>query len=1036
MMHKSMHDWENPHLLQRNREPARASFIPYTDVESARENERGQSPVFRLLNGRWDFFYAPSHADVPTGFTQECYDITGWGTIPVPGNWQMYGYDKPNYTNVAYPIPVDPPWVPDDNPVGCYRRSFTIPASWKGKQAFLHFGGVDSAFYVWVNGQMAGYSQGSHMPSEFNITPYIRTGANIIAVQVYQWSDASYLEDQDMWRLSGIFRDVYITALPDVHIWDAGICTVLDEAYTDATLEVAVRLRNCGDTAGSGHAVTAILYDPAGSKVLEQEWAKDVVVGAGEERELNAVMEVKAPEKWTAETPRLYTLVLLLQADDGKVTEVSSFKVGFRKVEIRGHLFLINGVPIKIRGVNRHDTHPDMGHTVSMESMLQDIRLMKQHNMNAVRTSHYPNDPRWLDLCDMYGLYVIDEADLETHGFGMFGDTGKISDDPEWEEAYLDRAVRMVERDKNHPCIIMWSLGNESGYGKNHDCMARWIRSTRYARPIHYEGAYDSPVMDVVSVMYPSVEALIEQGKKMDDTRPFFMCEYAHAMGNGPGSLKEYWEAIYTHPRLMGGCVWEWADHGLRRRTEDGKEWFAYGGDFNDHPNDGNFCIDGLLFPDRIPHTGLVELKKVLEPVRVIPVDLAMGMVQVENLYQFLSLHHLEAVWSVMCDGVVEQEGTLGVLDIPAGSAREIRIPYALPQEKPGCEYWLTLRFLQKETTLWATAGYEVAWAQLRLPVAAGAIHTVPLTMMPALQMENGEGVIYVAGEEFSLEFDRQHGCITSLNYQGIPLLQKGPKINFWRAPTDNDINQARLWREAGLDRLMHKIKAVEVHKPHKAAVQVRVQSAIGPYSYAPAFQAEMTYTIYGTGDILIDTHILPREGLPHLPRFGLQMSLPGCMEYFTWYGMGPHESYIDRKESVRMGVYTGTVEEQYVPYIMPQENGNKTDVRWAALTDLQGNGLLVTGMPVFETSVHHYTPEDFTQAQHAHELIRRNETILHLDYRQGGLGSNSCGPGPLPQHQLAAEEMHFCVRLKPFARDAYSPVKLAKTTVEEIAWK
>ncbi len=527
-------DWENPDVLQRNRQPSHATLVPYPDTETALVPERGASQWFRLLNGRWEFRYCQSPVDVPDGFEGEAFDTAGWDLLPVPSNWQMHGYGIPNYTNVRYPYPVDPPRVPQDNPVGLYRRTFHLPAGWEqGRQVFLVFEGVDSAFYVWVNGRQVGYSQGSHMVSEFDVTLYMREGENLLAVQVFQWSDASYLEDQDMWRLSGIFRDVYLMATPTVHVRDVAVRTEDGGRKTDWTLRVAAEVRNYGAEKVEGLSISVALYDSDGGQVLERQVTDGVWLEAGVERLLEAEARVPLPGLWSAEEPNLYTLLVTMRGADGEVLEVERFPVGFREIEVRDGRLLLNGVPLVLKGVNRHDTDPDTGHATSLESMVRDITLMKQHNINTVRTSHYPPDSRWLDLCDRYGLYVIDEADLETHGFGTVGDLNRLSADPAWEAAYVDRAERMVERDKNHPCVIMWSLGNESGYGRNHDAMAAWIREADPTRPIHYEQAGEAAVVDVVSVMYPTVEFLSQQGQRVDDARPFFMCEYAC---HGPGA--------------------------------------------------------------------------------------------------------------------------------------------------------------------------------------------------------------------------------------------------------------------------------------------------------------------------------------------------------------------------------------------------------------------------------------------------------------------------------------------------------------------
>jgi len=697
------HDWENPKVTARNTELPHATLLPYADEESALVGERGASPHFRLLNGEWRFCYLASPAGVPTGFEEESFDDDDWEAVRVPSNWQMLGYGRPNYTNVAYPYPVDPPRVPQENPVGLYRTTFDVPRVWSGRRVFLNFGGVNSAFYVWVNGKLVGYDQCAHMPSEFDVTEHVRAGANSLAVQVFQWSDGAYLEDQDMWRLNGIFRDVHLLSTAAVHLRDVTIRTILDERHVDAILGVSAVLRNCDAGAVTGCSVVAKLFDAGNELVVERTVSERVALHAQSETTVCVEMAVSSPRKWSAEDPNLYTLLVCLRGPDGDVLEVERFRVGFREIEVRGVELLVNGVPIEIRGVNRHDMHPDLGHAVSREAMLQDIVLMKQHNINTVRTSHYPNDPYWLELCDSFGLYVIDEADLETHGFGGVGGRDVLAKDPEWEHAFVDRAARMVQRDKNHPSVIMWSLGNESGYGPNHDAMAAWIREGDPTRPIHCHEAGDGAVVDVVSVMYPTVEHLIKEGRRTDDERPFFMCEYAHAMGNGPGNLKEYWDAIRSHPRLLGGCVWEWADHGIRQCTESGEEWFAYGGDFGDEPNDGNFCIDGLTFPDRTPHTGLIEYKKVLEPVHVEPVDLASGVLKVVSRYQFVSLDHLNVHWSVARDGDVVEQGAVPSPNTPPGGEAELKLPYALPAPGPGVACWLNISFTLAGDEPWAS---------------------------------------------------------------------------------------------------------------------------------------------------------------------------------------------------------------------------------------------------------------------------------------------------------------------------------------------
>ena len=1028
---QAMPDWQNPAVLARQREPAHASLLPYADAASALTGERSASPYFKLLNGQWQFYYAATPLELPEGFSAENYSAEDWDRIPVPSNWQMLGYGRPNYTNVAYPYPVDPPHVPQENPIGLYRHTFQTPAGWDDKQVFLAFAGVDSAFYVWVNGQMAGYSQGAHLPSEFNITAYLHDGQNSLAVQVYQWSDGSYMEDQDMWRLSGIFRDVYLVAVPGVHLRDVRIRSLLDDSYADGMLDLHFIVKKYSKATTSGYKLYAQLLDAEGAPVYEAAAGDNFSVTAGKELAFDLATTLKAVHPWSAEEPYLYSLLLTLSAADGGVLEVEHFYVGFRRSEVRDGVFLFNGAPIKLQGVNRHETHPDLGHAVSYESMVQDITLMKQNNINTVRTSHYTNDSRWLDLCDRIGLYVVDEADLECHGFGLTGDINWLSNNKEWEAAYVDRAERMVERDKNHASVTIWSLGNESGYGTNHDAMAAWIRQADPTRLIHYEGAGEAAVVDIVSVMYPKVSYLEMQGKRTDDKRPFFMCEYGHAMGNGPGNLKEYWEVIRANPRLMGGCVWEWVDHSIRQYTEDGQQWFAYGGDFGDMPNDGDFCVDGLNFPDRTPYPGLIEYKKILEPVLTEAVDLKAGKLKITNRYAFITLEHLEGTWKLLRDGVVVQQGWLPDLDVPAGKSRGATLPYHLPTHADGADYWLDVTYSLGEDQPWASRGHVLATAQFELPVAQTPARAFKPVNLPQMEIEQDDRSIQLYGEDFHLAFDSFYGTLGSWEYQGAQLVTNGPQVNLWRAPTDNDIHIAKEWVAAGLDRLQPRVERVELVKKLPQAVQIEVDTVLGCYSRLPAFRASYRYTIFGSGDVIIDTHLTPLSKLPNLARVGLQMRLPGTLDRFTWYGRGPHENYVDRKESALVGVYSGTVQEQYVPYIFPQENGNKSDVRWATLTDAQGLGLLVVGMPLLNTGASHYSTENLTQAGHTFDLEELDETVLSLDYLQCGLGSNSCGPGPLEKYLIAPVEMSFSLRLRPFDTNAHSAMRLSRQLFE-----
>ncbi len=722
-------DWENPALTHRDRLEAHASLTPFPDAASAVSGDRGSSPWFRLLNGTWRFSFAAAPALAPAHFERADYEESGaWSDITVPMSWQMAGFGRPQYTNVLYPFPVDPPRVPGDNPTGCYRRTFVLPESWQGMRVHLGFHGVDSFFQAWVNGKAVGTSKGSRLTAEFDVTEAVRPGENVLAVKVLQWSDASYLEDQDMWWLSGIFRDVYLTASPRVHIRTFAVRTELDDDAGRALLRVDLSVRNDGTEAAT-RSLEALLLD-ASMSPASGDWPRAAVtVEQGAEAAVELERSVEAPLRWTAETPSLYTLVLLLRDDEGTVVEAVSCRVGFRRVEIRDGSLLVNGERVILKGVNRHDHHPVLGKTVPDECLVQDVLLMKQHNINTVRTSHYPNDPRFYDLCDQHGLYVIEEADLETHGFQPTGAWNRLTDDAAWEAACVDRMVRMVERDRNHPCVIMWSLGNESGFGANHRAMAAAARRIDPTRPIHYEGDYGLEVSDVFSVMYPTLDKLtaIGEGKRRIEhgggelspeqyrDKPLIMCEYAHAMGNGPGGLKEYWETIYRHKRLQGGCVWDWIDQALWKKDAG---YYAYGGDFGDVPNDGTFICDGLLFPDRTPSPALLEYKKVIEPALIEITDEAAGKVRITNRYDFLDLSGFELTWTLERDGAVTAEGRQVLPKILAGHSRVLTVPWpeAAAAVAPGGDRWLTLSVRLASATSWAPA-------RARACLGAGGAH-------------------------------------------------------------------------------------------------------------------------------------------------------------------------------------------------------------------------------------------------------------------------------------------------------------------------
>ena len=1054
-----MDDWIDPQTVGRNRLQPHTDVLPYDDAVTAREGDRVASPWFRSLNGDWAFDLAPSPSDAPEDFADPDFDAADWDDIEVPINWQAAGHGAPHYTNVVYPFPLDPPEVPTENPTGRYRRTFHVDEEWDGRQIRLHFEGVDSAFHLWVNGERVGYSEGARLPAEFDVSDYVEPGENTVAVRVYKWTNGSYIEDQDMWWLSGIFREVYAYAVPETHVADVDVRTDLDDDYADATLSAAVDVANDG-TAAATRTVTATLRDPDGATVAELDGTARVP--GGETATVDLETEVADPAKWTAETPTTYTLdVELVAGEDasGDVTEAVAETVGFREVEITDGQFLVNGEAVTIRGVNRHDFHPDRGRHVPVASMREDLELMKQHNINAVRTAHYPNDSRFYDLCDEYGLYVIDETDIECHGMELARDTDHISDADEWRDAYVDRMARMVERDKNHPSVVIWSLGNESDFGENHVTMAADTRERDPTRPIHYEPDTEQEVSDIVGPMYPPWEQLAEWAEADDWEHPVIMCEYAHAMGNGPGSLGKYWEMIYEYDRLQGGFVWDWLDQGLRQTTDAGEEYFAYGGDFGDEPNDANFNINGLVFPDRTPSPGLTEYKKVIEPVTLSAGELAAGELVVHNRYDFRDLDHLTADWRVEADGDLVDSGTLSLPNLAAGETGSVTVPVDGDADRADGESLLTVEITLAGGTAWADAGHTVATGQFELPDSGDP--ALPTTQSGPLSTERTEDGIVVAAPDLEMVFDDTYGVVDSLTYRGQDLLTEGPQVGLWRAPTDNDrglpldgtllsrltelsengatlepgqfrtIGFAQLWREHGLDSLQFRCDGVHVDDPADQAgsvgdhtveddhVEITVEGRLAPPIFDHGFAVAQTYTVRDDGAVEIDTTLEP-EGdlsvLPSLPRVGLDLTLPDALDTVSWYGRGPGESYADSKQAQLVGRYERDVTDLHTPYVRPQANGTRTDVRWATFTDGRGVGLHVTGDSSLDVTAHRYTTADLEAAEHDHELPERDEISVSLDHAHCGLGTGSCGPATLEQYRVDPETFAFTVELRPFA--------------------
>jgi beta-galactosidase len=1033
-------EWDDPAVLHVGTEAPHATMMVYPSAELARRGDRDASPWFQSLNGTWKFAYSAAPAVRPAGFERPDYDDRSWAPIRVPGNWEIQGFGMPIYSNSRYPFDFDRanPRVPrDDNPVGSYRRTFTVPGDWAGRRVYLHFAGVDSAFYVWVNGRRAGYSEDSRTPAEFDITSLLVPGSNTLAVQVYRWSDGSFLEDQDMFRLSGIYRDVYLYSTALSHIRDFEARTDLDAAYRNGTLDTSVAVRNSA-TGRAAVTVALELADPAGQQVFAPA-SKRLQVPAGSEARARFVVPVRAPLKWSAETPSLYTMLLTLKDRTGRVLEVIPARIGFRKVEIRNARVLINGQAVLFKGVNRHEHNPDAGHYLDRALMVRDIELMKQHNVNAVRTSHYPNDPLWYELCDLYGLYLIDEANIESHGYGDNA-KNRLANDPAWKAAHLDRIERMVERDKNHPAVVIWSMGNEAGDGPNFAAAYQWLKKRDPGRPVHYCGSthIGGSNSDINSYMYASPQGTVERAKARP-TMPFILCEYSHAMGNSNGGLKEYWDVFYSGTNAQGAFVWDWIDQGIRqpvpgqyRPQSAGPTMFmAYGGYWEDRAglhNDNNFCQNGLVGADRTPHPGLRAIKYVYRYIHATPVDLTAGRIKVKSWFDFVNPKDVvEGRWEVTKDGSPVASGALPALDLEPRQEKEVAIALPVLKPEPGTEYWLNLTFVLKADAPWAKKGHEVAWEQWKLPVDAPPRGPVPAAG-PArpLRVVQTPPYVRISGRQFALVFDRLNGVLVSYTFKNVPLIDRGPVPDFWRAMTDNDLgawkatgDAARkdpaqdivIWREAGAS---WKVTDVQLTRPDDSTATIAVEATL------PLVDAKyaMTYTIHEDGEMVVQASYQPgSKVVAMMPRFGMELVVSPGLEHVRWYGRGPAETYIDRAFE-RVGVYTSTVTADWVEYSRPQENGNKTDVRWVELTNDRGLGLRAQGMPLIGVEARHVSRRDIERAAYTYQIPPRPEIYLNLDLKQmgvGGIDSWSRQAHPMEPYRIPGNQAYsYSFRLRP----------------------
>jgi beta-galactosidase len=1020
-------DWENPAAIHASTEPPRAAFVPFPDAASALKLGPKESPRAMSLNGPWRFHWSPRPGDRPRDFWKPAADVAAWKETPVPSNWMFQGDDYPIYVNIPYEFARNPkpPFVPHDhNPVGSYRRTFTVPADWAGMDVYLHFGAVKSFFYVWVNGEKLGYSKDSKTPAEWNISKFLKPGENVLAAEVYRWSDGSYLECQDFWRLAGIERDVYLYAAPKVRIRDFEVRAGLDAAYKDGRLDVTVDL--AGETGPSRPTVALMLLDAAGRKVFA---AARPANPDGEGR-TSVRFEANLPgvARWSAETPELYRLVLELLDGAGKPVEAVTSRVGFRTSEIKNGQLLVNGIPVLLKGVNRHEHDPLTGHVIPEGSMRRDIELMKQSNINAVRTCHYPDDPRWYELCDEYGLYLVDEANIESHGMGYGPES--LAKDPAWGPAHLDRVERMVERDKNHPSIIVWSLGNEAGDGVNFEQAYAWLKKRDPSRPVQYERAELRAHTDIYCPMYESIEGMLKYVETKQD-RPLIQCEYAHSMGNSTGNLQDYWDVIESHDQLQGGFIWDWVDQGFAAKTEKGEPYWKFGGDYGpaDVPSDQNFCCNGLVGPDRTPHPALSEVKKVYQFVKFQPADLAAGRIEVRNRYDFISLDRFDLDWELSASGKRMASGTVARPAVAPRAARSFSLPLPKFQPQPGVEYFLNVSLRTRDAGPGLPKGHIVAAGQMPFP-AGGLAPAAAERALPALAVDEGPRFVRVAGRDFTVRFDRLTGTLDSFVVEGHELIGSGIEPNYWRAPTDNDFGnqmprRLSVWRRASLYRDLESL-AVRKEGPGRAIVTAGYSVAGGLASQT------LEYAVGGDGSIVLRSTLRLKPGakLPEIPRVGLKMALPGAFDRVRWYGRGPFESYWDRKTAAFVGLYEMTAAEP-LPYVSPQEYGNRADTRWLAVRDGDGRGLLVSGDPVLEFSAHPFWPEDLTQesrgSKHPPDVTVRDLVCLTLDHAQMGVGGDdSWGARVHPQYTLPSKDTAFTLTLRPL-RPGDDPSALPK---------
>ncbi len=1024
-------DWQNPSVVQVNKLPARATSISYPNKQLAIQADRDQSPRKIIINGNWKFQFLENPSKVPQKFYESSFPDSQWKTIPVPSNWELEGYGKP-WHRLTHQIwekkGVKQPHIPKDyNPTGLYRKSIEIPKDWKEMQITLHVGAASSCLSVWVNGQFVGYSEDNRLPAEFDITPFLKPKNNVIAFQVSQWSDASYIEDQDHWRMSGITREVYLEAAPKVQIYDFAVRTDLDKEYKDAFLQIRPEIKLFEKVDTKGWKVEAELFDIDTKSILEKplEITVDQIVNEYHpeigNRPFENLMQAKivSPKKWSAEYPNLYTLVLSLKDQKGKLVEARSTKIGFREIDISDGQFKVNGVPVLLYGVNRHDWDAHTGKAVTKETMRRDAKLMKQLNVNASRSSHYPNPPYWYELCDEYGIYVMDEANIESHGHGSL-----FSNLPEWHTAFLERGIRMAERNKNYPSIISWSLGNESGFGPNHAALSAWIKEFDPTRPIHAEGAqniygYNWPKpepkdrihTDIISRMYRLTDDMIDLATKPDDNRPVIWCEYAHSQGNSTGDMETYWKAIRKYPRFVGGFVWDWRDQLITKHSKDGKRLWKHGLDFKQEQADLNPVQKGLIAADGKIKSGGWQAKYVWQRVKIQKNSISKGKFEVFNRHFRTNLDEYDINWEITEDGKVIHTGISAPLDIPPQTKGTFQISLPEIETKPGLRYHIKMAFVLKKDMPWGQKGFEIGAEQFLLKY----IPKKDIALdgpTPELKETNTE--IKLTVRDVEVVFDKKNGTLIKYASKGENFISIPPKPNFWRAPTDNDLasgimKRQKIWKDASEKQTLISISS----QKKENTVSVKTKHKLGETESL----VTQKYTIYGDGSMQIDYQLEPSSNLPNIPRVGCQLQVPAQYDQLQWFGRGPLESYADKKTGALLGRYSESVKNNFTYYVRPQESSNKTDIYWAKLTNSEGKGLQIESIrQPLSFSVWPFTQAQIENANRIEELEFGNTITLNIDHKQMGVGGDntwSIDARPHKPFRVSAKEYQYSFRLQ-----------------------